>query len=68
MGMRHGSYCLGCCWALMLLMFVYGVMSAAAMALLTIFVLAEHLLPPGPWSAKLPGFALLTWGVWTFAG
>lgn len=53
---------------MMLLMFVYGVMSAAAMALLTIFVLAEHLLPPGPWSAKLPGFALLTWGVWTFAG
>ena len=67
MGMRHGAYCLGCCWALMLLMFVYGVMSAAAMALLTIFILAERLLPPGPWSAQLPGVALVAWGMWTLA-
>ena len=68
MGVRHGAYCLGCCWALMLLMFAYGVMSAAAMALLTVFVLAERLLPPGPWSAKLPGLALVGWGMWTMAG
>jgi predicted metal-binding membrane protein len=35
MGLRHGSYCVGCCWALMLLMFVGGVMSVAAMVMLT---------------------------------
>jgi predicted metal-binding membrane protein len=67
MGVRHGAYCLGCCWALMLLMFVYGVMSAAAMAGLTVFILAERLLPAGPWSAKLPGVALVVWGLWTLA-
>ena len=68
MGARHGTYCLGCCWALMLLMFVYGVMSAAAMAALTLFILAERLVPAGPWSAKLPGAALVAWGIWTLVG
>ena len=67
MGTVHGLYCLGCCWLLMLLMFAYGVMSAAAMAVLTLFILAERVLPAGPWSAKLPGFALVAWGAWTLA-
>jgi predicted metal-binding membrane protein len=68
MGMHHGWFCLGCCWVLMFLMFVYGVMSAGAMALLTLFVLAERFLPPGPWSAKLPGVMLIAWGAVTLAG
>ena len=67
MGTRHGTYCVGCCWALMLLMFVFGVMSVAAMAVLCVVVLGERLLPPGPWTAKLPGVALIVWGVWTVA-
>jgi len=65
MGVHHGRFCLGCCWALMLLMFVGGVMSVAAMAVLSAFVLAERLLPPGPWSSKVPGVVLLAWGAWT---
>jgi predicted metal-binding membrane protein len=65
MGVRHGFYCLGCCWALMLLMFAGGVMSLTAMAVLSVFILAERLLPPGPWSARVPGFALILWGAWT---
>ncbi len=66
MGLRHGGSCLGCCWALMLLMFVAGVMSVTAMAVLSVFVLAERLLP-GRWAAQVPGAALLGWGVWTLA-
>ena len=65
MGVRHGAYCLGCCWVLMLLMFVYGVMSAAAMAGLTAFIVAERLLPADPLSAKLPGIVLIGLGLWT---
>ena len=68
MGIRHGAYCFGCCWALMLLMFVYGVMSAAAMAGLTAFIVAERLLPAGPLSAKLPGIVLVALGLWTLGG
>jgi predicted metal-binding membrane protein len=51
----------------MLLMFVSGVMSVAAMAILSFFILAERLLPGGAWLARLPGVALIAWGVWTFA-
>jgi len=47
MGMRHGVYCLGCCWALMLLLFFGGVMSLAWIALLAIAVLVEKVLPFG---------------------
>jgi predicted metal-binding membrane protein len=68
MGVRHGTYCLGCCWVLMLLMFVYGVMSAAAMAGLAMFIVAERLLPAGPLSAKLPGIVLVALGLWTLGG
>lgn len=68
MGLDHGRYCIGCCWALMLLMFVSGVMSVAAMAVLSFFILAERLVPAGAWSARLPGAALIAWGIWTFAG
>lgn len=65
MGLTHGRYCLGCCWALMLLMFAGGVMSVAAMAVLSLFILAERLLPAGPWAAKLPGLVLIGWGLVT---
>lgn len=67
MGARHGTYCVGCCWALMLLMFVSGVMSLGAMTLLSAFVLGERLLPAGPWITRLPAAALMAWGVWTLA-
>ena len=46
MGVEHGTYCVGCCWALMLLLFVGGVMNLAWVALLAVAVFAEKLAPP----------------------
>ncbi|MEO6040367.1 MAG: DUF2182 domain-containing protein [Croceibacterium sp.] len=46
LGLRHGLYCLGCCWSLMLLLFVGGVMNLAWVALLAAVVFAEKLAPP----------------------
>jgi predicted metal-binding membrane protein len=62
MGLHHGLYCVGCCWVLMCLMFVGGAMSVLTMAVLCAFILAERLLPPGPWVARIPGAALILWG------
>ena len=62
LGLIHGAYCLGCCWALMLLLFVGGVMNLAWIALLTLLVAAEKLLPGGRTIAVLGGAAMLAWG------
>lgn len=64
MGLRHGAYCLGCCWALMALLFVGGIMNLAWVAALAVFVLAEKVLARGPWLSRLGGAALLGWAVW----
>jgi predicted metal-binding membrane protein len=64
MGVRHGAFCVGCCWALMALLFVAGVMNLLWVAAIAAFVLVEKLVPPGrlvSWSA---GAALVTWGAW----
>jgi predicted metal-binding membrane protein len=58
MGARHGLYCIGCCWLLMLLMFVAGVMNAAWCAALAALVLAERVLPGGLWLARAVGIVL----------
>ena len=63
MGLHHGLFCVGCCWSLMLLMFVGGAMSVATMATLCVFILAERLLPAGPWVRTIPGVLLIGWGV-----
>ena len=62
MGLQHGLFCIGCCWMLMLLMFVGGAMSVVTMALLSIFILAERVLPSGPWVSWMPGVVLIAWG------
>ena len=67
MGMQHGLFCIGCCWMLMLIMFVGGAMSVITMALLSGFILAERILPAGPWVARLPGVALIVWGAYIAA-
>ena len=67
MGLHHGLFCIGCCWMLMLIMFVGGVMSVITMALLSGFILAERILPAGPWVARLPGVALIVWGAYIAA-
>ena len=63
MGTRHGSYCLGCCFMLMLLLFVGGVMNLAWIAGLAAFVLVEKLAPAGRWTSRGAGALLVIWGV-----
>lgn len=62
MGAHHGLYCLGCCWMLMVLMFAGGVMSVVTMAVIAALILAERLLPAGPWVAKGPGVVMIVLG------
>jgi predicted metal-binding membrane protein len=62
MGLEHGVFCVGCCWILMALLFVGGVMNPVWIGILAIFVLAEKLGPHGPWLAYASGVILLAWG------
>ncbi len=62
MGMRHGAYCLGCCWALMGILFVVGVMNLIWVAGLTLFVLLEKLGPAGAMLARVAGVAMMIAG------
>lgn len=63
MGITHGSYCLGCCWALMLLLFVGGVMNLYVIAAITLFVLLEKLAPRGAQGGRLSGVLLIAAGI-----
>lgn len=63
MGLEHGSHCLGCCWALMLVMFVVGVMNLVWMAVLTVVMLAEKVAPRGDLIARASGVALIALGI-----
>jgi len=65
MGLRHGVYCLGCCWLLMLLLFVGGVMNLLWIGGLAAFVLIEKLAPAGHWIGRAAGIALILWGTAT---
>ena len=62
MGLHHGSYCLGCCWLLMLLLFVGGVMNLFWIAALTLFVLLEKILPFPEKSSYISGALLILLG------
>ena len=64
MGLEHGAYCLGCCWVLMLLLFVLGVMNLVWIAALAAFVLAEKVAPKGESVSRITGVLLVGWGVW----
>ena len=66
MGLENGAYCLGCCWALMLLLFVGGVMNLWVIAALTVFVAIEKLAPFGPQGARVSGALLIVMAVWMF--
>jgi predicted metal-binding membrane protein len=63
MGMHHGLYCLGCCWFLMLLLFVGGVMNLYWIAGLAIYVWMEKIMVVGQKASRLTGVALIIWGV-----
>lgn len=64
MGVKHGAYCVGCCWALMLLMFVVGVMNLLWMALLAIYLLFEKVAPGGHLIGRYAGGAFALAGLW----
>jgi predicted metal-binding membrane protein len=63
MGLRHGAMCLGCCWMLMVLLFVFGVMNLLWIAALSAFVLLEKLVPGGRLLARGSGIAMIAAGL-----
>jgi predicted metal-binding membrane protein len=62
MGLRHGAYCAGCCWFLMVLLFVAGVMNLLWVAVLALFVMAEKISPKGELLARVAGVGLVIAG------
>jgi predicted metal-binding membrane protein len=62
MGLRHGGYCAGCCWFLMALLFVAGVMNLVWVAVIALFVMAEKMIPKGELLAHVAGVALVIAG------
>jgi predicted metal-binding membrane protein len=68
MGLHHGAYCLGCCWVLMALLFVMGVMNLVWIAAVAGFVLLEKVAPQGQLVSRATGLALLAWGALMVAG
>jgi predicted metal-binding membrane protein len=68
MGLVHGAYCLGCCWAIFAVLVAAGVMSLAWMLLLTLIVFAEKVLPLRAWSPRAVGIAFLALGLLVAAG
>jgi predicted metal-binding membrane protein len=67
LGVRHGAYCIGCCWVLMGLLFVGGVMNVLWIALITIFVLLEKVVPAGRLIPRASGAVFFAAGVWLIA-
>jgi len=63
MGLKHGKYCLGCCWALMCVLFVVGVMNLAWVVALTAFILIEKFGRSGSYVARLGGVAMIAAGI-----
>jgi predicted metal-binding membrane protein len=68
LGVLHGADCVGCCWMLMALLFVGGVMNLLWVVALTMIVAAEKLLPRGEWIGRAAGAGLLLWGALRIAG
>lgn len=68
LGLRHGAYCIGCCWGLMLLLFVGGVMNLLWIAALAILVLVEKLVPQGRIVARAAGVIFLFAGIALLTG
>jgi predicted metal-binding membrane protein len=64
LGFRHGLYCIGCCWALMLLLFVGGIMNLLWIAALAMLVLFEKTVPFGKSVSRVAGVAFIAMGAW----
>lgn len=68
LGLRHGIYCIGCCWALMALLFVGGIMNVAWIAGLSALVLLEKATPLGRALGRMAGIGFIAAGVWVLLG
>jgi predicted metal-binding membrane protein len=68
MGLKHGGYCLGCCWALMALLFVFGVMNLLWVAGLSALVLLENVTPANKLVSRLSGLLFIGWAAWIVFG
>ncbi len=68
LGLKHGSYCLGCCWVLMGLLFLGGVMNLLWILAISLFVFAEKLLPAAIRSTRLSGGLMILAGLAYFPG
>ncbi len=62
LGVKQGLFCLGCCWALMLVMFVTGIMNILWMVALSALMVAEKTIPNPDVLRRITGFALIAWG------
>jgi predicted metal-binding membrane protein len=67
MGLRHGLYCVGCCWVLMLLLFAAGVMNLLWVGAIAFVVLVEKLVPHGARVGRFAGVLVMVWGGWVLA-
>jgi predicted metal-binding membrane protein len=63
MGIENGFYCVGCCWMLMVLLFVAGIMNLLWVAIIALFVLVEKISPGIKWIPYVAGFVLIIYGV-----
>lgn len=68
LGLLHGAYCIGCCWGLMALLFVGGVMNLLWIAAIAIFVLAEKIIPTGILISRLGGLVFIAAGMAVMLG
>ncbi len=68
MGLKHGGYCTGCCWSLMALLFVAGVMNLLWVAAIAGFILLEKVTPAGDRLGRVAGVMLAGWGALVIAG
>lgn len=68
MGVHHGAYCLGCCWSLMVVLFVMGTMNLVWMGILSIVIFVEKIVPHGVEVGKATGVALILLGAAMTAG
>ena len=67
MGASHGAFCVGCCWLLMVLLFVLGVMNLFWIAVLAAIVLLEKLTRHGLMAGRLVGLGAMAWGIYLLA-
>lgn len=68
LGLLHGAWCVGCCWLLMALLFVGGVMNLVWVVALAVLVAVEKLAPAGNFIGRVAGAALIAWGILKLAG